>query len=125
MAQSTDIASVVGTWVAAGVAIIALLGVVGPLLIWRASRTERNRAIDLLTGGEAETGACQRQDPRFSRWMTLFRLPLRRCQVLSYLSVQVQLFISRQNETMIAIQTMEYNVWEEHLTHTTLVPTRL
>jgi pilus assembly protein TadC len=42
---ATDIASVVGTWVAAFVAIIALVGIVGPFLILRASRTERNKAI--------------------------------------------------------------------------------
>lgn len=40
-----DIASVIGTWVAAFVAILALLGIVGPVLIWRASRTERHLAI--------------------------------------------------------------------------------
>jgi hypothetical protein len=56
MAQSTELASVVGTWVAAGIALIALLGVVGPLLIWRASLTERNKAINILTDEGAETG---------------------------------------------------------------------
>lgn len=40
-----EIAGVVGTWVAAGVAIIALVGIAGPILIWRASRTERHRAL--------------------------------------------------------------------------------
>ena len=40
-----DIASVIGTWVAAFVAIIALVGIIGPVLIWRASRTERHLAI--------------------------------------------------------------------------------
>lgn len=40
-----DIAGVVGTWVAAGLALIALIGIIGPILILRASRTERHRAI--------------------------------------------------------------------------------
>ena len=40
-----EVAGVVGTWVAAGVAIIALVGIAGPILIWRASRTERHRAL--------------------------------------------------------------------------------
>ena len=42
---SLDLAGVIGTWVAAGLALIALLGVVAPILIWRASRTERHQAI--------------------------------------------------------------------------------
>ena len=40
-----DIASVIGTWVAAFVAVLALVGIIGPILIWRASRTERHLAI--------------------------------------------------------------------------------
>ena len=42
---SLDIAGVVGTWVAASLAVIALFGVVGPILVLRASRTERHKAI--------------------------------------------------------------------------------
>lgn len=45
---ATDIAGVVGTWVAAGLAIIALVGIVGPILVWRASRTDRHKALDAL-----------------------------------------------------------------------------
>ena len=40
-----DIAGVIGTWVAATVAILALVGIIGPILIWRASRTKRHLAI--------------------------------------------------------------------------------
>lgn len=40
-----DVAGVIGTWFAAVVAIIALVGIVAPVLIWRASRTERHKAI--------------------------------------------------------------------------------
>ncbi|KPI37738.1 uncharacterized protein AB675_210 [Cyphellophora attinorum] len=40
-----DLAGVIGTWVAAGLAVIALVGIVGPLLVYRASRKERHRAI--------------------------------------------------------------------------------
>lgn len=42
---SLDAAGVVGTWVAAGLALIALIGIAGPILIWRASRPERHKAI--------------------------------------------------------------------------------
>lgn len=40
-----DVAGVVGTWTAAGLGLIALLGVLGPWLVWRAARTERHKAI--------------------------------------------------------------------------------
>jgi hypothetical protein len=40
-----DILSLVGTWVAAVVAIIVLVGIAGPILVYRASRTERHKAI--------------------------------------------------------------------------------
>ena len=40
-----DVAGVIGTWVAAFIAIVALVGIIGPILIWRASRTERHRAL--------------------------------------------------------------------------------
>lgn len=56
MASGTDIASTIGTWVAAFLAIVALVGIVGPLLVWRASRTERNRALAALDSGTAENG---------------------------------------------------------------------
>lgn len=40
-----DVAGVIGTWVGAGIGIVALIGLVGPLLVWRATRTERFKAI--------------------------------------------------------------------------------
>jgi hypothetical protein len=40
-----DILGLVGAWVAAVVAVIALIGVVTPILVYRASRTERHKAI--------------------------------------------------------------------------------
>ena len=40
-----DVAGVVGTWIAAFFAVVALLGVIGPVLVWRASRTERHKAL--------------------------------------------------------------------------------
>ena len=40
-----DIAGVIGTWIAAFFAVVALLGVIGPVLVWRASRTERHKAL--------------------------------------------------------------------------------
>ena len=42
---SLDVAGVVGTWVAACLALVALVGVIGPILIWRASRTSRHQAL--------------------------------------------------------------------------------
>lgn len=39
-----DVASLAGTRVAAGLALIALVAVVGPIIVWRASRTERHNA---------------------------------------------------------------------------------
>jgi hypothetical protein len=45
---SLDVMGVVGTWVAVGLALSALLGVVGPLLVWRASKSARNRALARL-----------------------------------------------------------------------------
>jgi hypothetical protein len=73
MTQSTEIGSLVGTWVAAGVAIIALLGIVGPMLVWRASRTERNKAIDLLSDGGADTGGFVTKGIRVAPNIRLFR----------------------------------------------------
>ncbi|KAF4339125.1 hypothetical protein FBEOM_6945 [Fusarium beomiforme] len=43
-----DLASNIGTWVAAGVAIIALVGVVGPLLALQASMSDKNRAMNAV-----------------------------------------------------------------------------
>jgi len=40
-----EVAGVIGTWVAAFFAIVALVGIIGPVLIWRASRTERHQAL--------------------------------------------------------------------------------
>ena len=39
-----DVASLVGTWVAANAALVALIGIIGPVLVWRASRTQRHQA---------------------------------------------------------------------------------
>ena len=43
--SSLDLAGVIGTWIGAGVGLIALIGIVGPLLIWRATRTEHFKAV--------------------------------------------------------------------------------
>ncbi|KAF1974203.1 hypothetical protein BU23DRAFT_567711 [Bimuria novae-zelandiae CBS 107.79] len=45
MAEPIDLASMIRTWVAAALAIIALFGVVGPWLVWRNLRSERNLAL--------------------------------------------------------------------------------
>ena len=43
--DSLTLAGVIGTWVGASVGIVALVGIVAPLLVWRATRTERFQAI--------------------------------------------------------------------------------
>jgi uncharacterized Tic20 family protein len=48
------LAGTISTWVAALLAIVALLGVVGPLLIWRANRTERQMALKAVDSELAE-----------------------------------------------------------------------
>ncbi|KAK8085374.1 hypothetical protein PG997_006645 [Apiospora hydei] len=53
--STTDTVSAVGTWLAAGLAVIALIGIVGPLLVWRARKSERNQAINALDQGGAES----------------------------------------------------------------------
>ena len=51
---SLEIAGVVGTWVAAFFAIVALVGIIGPILIWRASRTERHKALAAVANTDNE-----------------------------------------------------------------------
>ncbi|PVH72313.1 hypothetical protein DL98DRAFT_610858 [Cadophora sp. DSE1049] len=41
-------AGTIGTWVAVFLALFALIGIVGPFFIWRASRTDRHQAITLV-----------------------------------------------------------------------------
>lgn len=43
--SSLDVSGVIGTWVGAGIGIVALVGIVGPLLVWQATRTERFKAL--------------------------------------------------------------------------------
>lgn len=40
-----SLASTIGTWVAVFLALVALIAVIGPVLIWAAARTERNKAL--------------------------------------------------------------------------------
>ncbi|KAI1469337.1 uncharacterized protein F4812DRAFT_470341 [Daldinia caldariorum] len=48
MSEVVDLAGVIGTWVGAGVGVIALIGIVGPVLIWLASRTERQQTLNAM-----------------------------------------------------------------------------
>ena len=43
--NTLSLAGVIGTWIGASVGIVALVGIVGPFLAWRAKRTERFKAI--------------------------------------------------------------------------------
>lgn len=54
MADTTDLVSAVGTWLGVGLAMVALIGVVAPILIWRATKSERNEAINTAAEGGAE-----------------------------------------------------------------------
>ena len=45
MSDATDTASLAGTWVGAGIGLFGIIAVVGPLLVWWASRTERHKAL--------------------------------------------------------------------------------
>lgn len=73
MSDGTDLAGAIGTWVAVGVALIALLGVVAPLLVWRASRTERSRALAALDAGLAESSGFVTRGLRFGPNIRLFQ----------------------------------------------------
>lgn len=55
MADDLDLAGVIGTWVAAFLALVALVGIVGPILVWRASRTETQQALAKVDAGMAES----------------------------------------------------------------------
>lgn len=48
MSESLDLASTIGTWIGAGVGIIALIGIVGPALIWYASTQERQKTLNAI-----------------------------------------------------------------------------
>ncbi|MCJ1248500.1 hypothetical protein MMC30_005718 [Trapelia coarctata] len=45
---SLEVAGVAGTWVAAGLAVVALIGIAGQIVAWRTSRTERYKAISAV-----------------------------------------------------------------------------
>jgi hypothetical protein len=40
-----DLAGTIGTWAAVLIALLALVAVLGPILVWAASRTEQNKAL--------------------------------------------------------------------------------
>jgi hypothetical protein len=70
---TTDIVSAVGTWIAVGLATVALLGVVGPLLVWRASKTARNQGLAGLDRGYADSSGFVTKGFSFGREIRLFR----------------------------------------------------
>ncbi|KAJ9602905.1 hypothetical protein H2200_012685 [Cladophialophora chaetospira] len=73
MANGWDKASAIGTWVAAFLAVVALVGVVGPILIWRATKTERHQALDAVDAGEAQNGEYITKGLRVTPSIRLFR----------------------------------------------------
>ncbi|KAK8097540.1 hypothetical protein PG984_016679 [Apiospora sp. TS-2023a] len=46
MPESLDLVSTIGTWVGAGIGIIALIGIVGPALIWYASTRDKQKTLN-------------------------------------------------------------------------------
>ena len=68
-----DLAGVIGTWVAAGLAVIALVGVVGPVLVWKASQSNRNLGLDRLDEGLATSGGYISKGVQFWSGKRLFR----------------------------------------------------
>ncbi|KAM0425466.1 hypothetical protein ACHAPT_009255 [Fusarium lateritium] len=52
--SSTDVASTVGTWIAVVVAIVALISIIAPCLLFRAAHTERSQALNAVD--DADTG---------------------------------------------------------------------
>jgi hypothetical protein len=70
---SLDVMGVVGTWVAVGLALFALLGVVGPLLVWRASKSARNRALAKLDEKPSTSFGFVTPGLRFGPGTRLFR----------------------------------------------------
>lgn len=43
--STVEVAGLAGTWVAAGLAFLGIFGIVGPLLVWSASRSKRHKAL--------------------------------------------------------------------------------
>ncbi|GAB1312576.1 hypothetical protein MFIFM68171_02786 [Madurella fahalii] len=73
MAEELDLAATIGTWVAASLALFAIVGVLGPFLIWRASKTERHQALDKLEKGEAQNGGYISKGIPVTKSIRLFR----------------------------------------------------
>ncbi|KAK7968614.1 hypothetical protein PG996_002960 [Apiospora saccharicola] len=48
MSDSLDLASTIGTWVGAGIGLIALIGIVGPALIWYASTRDKQKTLNAI-----------------------------------------------------------------------------
>lgn len=68
-----SLAGTIGTWVAVFLAILALIGVVGPVLVWRASRTERQVALKTVDSGLAENGGFMTNGVQLWPGIRLFR----------------------------------------------------
>ena len=48
MVSGTELASVIGTWAAVGLALVALLGIITPILLIRRANSERNLALNAI-----------------------------------------------------------------------------
>jgi hypothetical protein len=49
MSDPVALAGTIGTWAAVALAILALVGIIGPLLIWQASRDQRGILLSTLS----------------------------------------------------------------------------
>ncbi|KAG9252360.1 uncharacterized protein F5Z01DRAFT_224444 [Emericellopsis atlantica] len=70
MVDTINLTSNIGTWLGAAVAIIALVGVVGPYLALRASLSDSNRALNAV---KDDSGKYVTRGYRFTRGMRVFR----------------------------------------------------
>lgn len=55
MTDTTHLVSVNSTWLGVGLGVLALVEIVAPVLVCRATKSERTRAINALEEGGAET----------------------------------------------------------------------
>lgn len=68
-----ELAGTIGTWVAVFFAVVALVGIVGPFLVWRASRTERQIALKAVDSELAENGGFMTRGLQLWPGIRLFR----------------------------------------------------
>ena len=69
--DAVSLAGTIGTWVAVFIAIVALVTIVGPLLVWVAARSDRSKALQ--AAGETDYSFVTKGFRYFSSDIRLFR----------------------------------------------------